>query len=94
MAVYGAGVVGREMVKKIQGMNYCILSVWADQNYKQLQEQGLAVCNPDELKEQKVDYILVAIEKEAVFKEIHEKLLFDGWSEEKIIGPIRRKGVV
>lgn len=94
IAVYGAGVVGKEIVKKIQDMDYCQLFVWVDQNYKELQKQGFAVCNPDELKVQMTDYVLVAIEKESIFYEIKNKLLFAGWSENEIIGPIRRKGVV
>ena len=91
VAVYGAGKVGKEIVKKIQSMNYCTLVVWVDKNYALYKEQGLEVHNPEFMLQKDFDYVLVAVESEDLFEEIKNNLIERNWNKgRKIIGPVIR----
>jgi len=89
--VYGAGVAGKQMVSRMQSMTYCYLYDWVDKNYIALTEQGYDVHNPEDISREQADYVLVAVEREDIYKEVKEILQTRGWSSEKIIGPLKKK---
>lgn len=85
LLLYGAGVVGRSYVKCLESGMYAEKIIWADKNYKELRDSGLDVVSVDEALQQYYDYIVIAIEDEAVARLIIEKFLMQGITEEKII---------
>lgn len=91
VAIYGAGRVGKEIVKKIENMNYCSISVWVDKQYEVLQAQGIEVYHPEILLAKEFDCLVIAVEKEELFEEIKKEILLQGWDKNKvIIGPIQK----
>lgn len=85
LLLYGAGVVGRSYVKCLENGRYAGKIIWADKNYKELRDSGLSVVSVDEALQQHYDYIVVAIEDEAVAGLIIREFLMRGITEEKII---------
>lgn len=92
IALYGAGNVGKTMYSIVTSTEYCNLTMWVDQNYQNCQKAGLPVEQPEMLSKCEADYILVAVEKEALFEEISEFIKKNDWGKGKIIvGPMERR---
>lgn len=91
LLLYGAGVVGRSYVKCLEKSKFAKKIIWADKNYKELQDSGLCVVSAEEALQQQYDYIVIAIEDEMVAKLIMENFLRQGIKREKLIWekPIR-----
>lgn len=85
LLLYGAGVIGRSYFKCLENGRYAEKIIWADKNYKKLRDSGLNVVSVDEALQQHYDYIVIAIENEAVARLIMEEFLMQGITEEKII---------
>lgn len=88
--LYGAGKVGNCIYSLLQNVNYCNVVSWVDKNYLQF-NQDIKVESPECIKEKTYDYILVAVERDALFEEIQEELCsIYGCNKNIIIGPISR----
>ena len=91
LLLYGAGVIGRSYVRCLEKSKFAEKIIWADKNYKELQDSGLRVVSAEEALQQCYDYIVIAIEDEVVAKSIMEDFLMRGIMKEKLIWekPIR-----
>lgn len=71
VVIYGAGKVGRAYVKQAGKKEAkCKSLLWVDANYAKLQEEGLAVVSPEEIRKHTFDRIIVAVSKSAARQEI------------------------
>lgn len=71
VVIYGAGKMGRAYVKQAgKKKAKCNSLLWVDANYAKLQEEGLAVVSPQEIREHTFDRIIVAVSKSTVRQEI------------------------
>lgn len=81
--IYGAGEVGKAYVTCLEAQSNIELIGWID---KKVRKRGLYdIETPLMVKEYLYDYIVIAIEKEEVAKEIKKELLALGVGENKII---------
>ena len=89
--LYGAGMVGRDYVRCLEKSKFAKKIIWADKNYKKLQDIGLNVISIDDALQQYFNYIVIAIENETTAKLIMEDFLIQGIAKEKLIWekPIR-----
>lgn len=91
IAIYGAGVVGKEVHALQTLKKQYKVTVWVDKNSEAYRQMGLMVKAPEELLKSEYDYIVVAVETESVFAEIRDEILRNKWNNGKeIIGPIER----
>lgn len=58
---------------------------WVDRDYKRYQLSGLPVGSVDGISSQDYDYIIIAIEKENIAKEVEKMLLGYGVEKRKIV---------
>ena len=72
IALYGAGILGEEIRKKVSE-RYIITGVF-DKAYKDYQKMGRDVRNPVELVDEKCDYVLVAIWNKVVAEKVAQEL--------------------
>lgn len=92
IALYGAGVVGKEAYFVQTQRNFYHVTVWVDKNSEVYRQMGLDVKAPEELLKSEFDYIVVTVESESVFAEIYDEILNNNWNNGKeIVGPIERK---
>lgn len=84
LAVYGAGRVGKSMVKCLVQSRFVTLAGWFDQNYGR-EIYSLNIEAPENIREEKFDYILIAVAIKDYMFQIKEQLKVMGISEEKII---------
>ena len=89
--LYGAGMVGRDYLRCLEKSKFAKKIIWADKNYKKLQDIGLNVISIDDALQQYFNYIVIAIENETTAKLIMEDFLIQGIAKEKLIWekPIR-----
>ena len=86
--LYGAGAIGQLFHQQIQRIEYCIITAWVDKNYTCYQSMG--VNSIDCLKNNmEYDYIVIAVEREDLVRQIITDLIFRGISEKKIVWSIR-----
>lgn len=83
--LYGAGKVGTDYRKQAPGWADMELCGWVDKNYEKYQEEGLDVRPIGYIEEAEYDYILVAVNRQTVFREIKESLIGMGVAEEAVI---------
>lgn len=83
--LYGAGNVGADYQKQLKDCMQIELCGWVDRDYEKYQEKELDVKPVEYLNESEYDYILVAVRKQTVFREIKEELTGMGIAEEAII---------
>ena len=89
IVLYGAGQVGKEIYTLLQVTKNCKVVGWFDKNYMQFIEHKIDVENPKEIINREYDYILVAVEKEEIFREIKQEILTNiSLPKEQIVGPI------
>ncbi len=75
IVIYGAGKVGQAYVKQAKRKKAkCDSLLWVDKNYRKLQEKGLDVKSPEEIRESPFDRIIVAIHDNSAKQEIGEVL--------------------
>ena len=85
IALYAAGRVGKEYYKQLIDNDRYYIIGWFDNNYRTLQERGLPVADPMTIGEYHFEKIVVAVEKESLYREIREQLVRSGVGREKII---------
>lgn len=83
--LYGAGRVGVDYQKQLTDCGKIELCGWVDKDYEKYQEKEWDVHPVEYLNESEYDYILVAVRKQTVFREIKEELTGMGIAEEAII---------
>ena len=81
--LYGAGNVGRNYYRQIDYYKECKLMLWVDKNYEIYREQGVAPI--EAIKEQTYDFIVIAVEKGEVAREIGNDLVQRGIKKENIL---------
>lgn len=95
VAVYGAGNVGKCIVRQLEITKYCSVAAWVDKKWDFYQKEGIEVDKPEILKEKHFNYLLVAVENKNVFQEIKEDILKNHCDNDQvIIGPIQREIIV
>lgn len=85
IVLYGAGKVGADYQKQMADTMNIELCGWVDKDHEKYQENGLDVHPLEYIKEIKCDYILVAVWKQTIFKEIKQELTDMGIAEDTII---------
>lgn len=83
--LYGAGKVGADYQKKLEGCANIELCGWVDKNYDKYQDKSFAVKPVKYIQETKYDYILVAVLKRTVFNNIKNELTSIGIDKGTII---------
>ncbi len=86
--LYGAGTMGKSYWKCLQSGEYADLAAWVDRDYTRYQLSGLPVESVERVACQNYDYIIIAIEKENIAKEVEEMLLSYGVDKKKIVWQI------
>lgn len=84
LAVYGAGRVGKSMVKCLMQSHYVKVAGWFDQNCDR-EIYSIKINDPKKIQEVEFDYVLIAVAVEDYMLQIKEMLKITGISEEKII---------
>lgn len=85
VAIYAAGHFGQICYETIKKSRKHSVVLWVDQQWEAKRECGLKVDPVDRILETEFDHILVAIENEKISKEIMDKLIGMGISENKIV---------
>lgn len=84
IVVYGAGKVGRSLVKYLDKTKWCSVVLWVDQNQNLPAIPGYTICSRDSIFSVDYDFVVVAIVKESIAKEVKRSLILDGIPEKKI----------
>lgn len=85
VVLYGAGNVGKSFYMHITTHKKCNIVSWIDKNYKEICKYGIRVDAPEIIRELVYDYVIVAVESEAVYKSILADLLKIGVSADRIL---------
>lgn len=72
IGIYGAGEIGKEMVKKLHSGFF--ITGWYDKNYEVLQHQGIKVSSPDDIDIDSFDVLVVALQDPDIAKMVVEEL--------------------
>ena len=83
--LYGAGKVGADYYKQIKDCMNMELCGWVDKNYRKYQAEKLDILPIEHIQKTEYDYILVAVRKQTIFREIKKELTDMGISEEAVI---------
>lgn len=83
--VYGAGVFGNNVIDALKKYNYANIVAWVDINYKKYQLEGYSVDSPDILLRKEYDYIIVAVIRADIRKNILACLPSYNVPDEKIV---------
>jgi len=75
IVIYGAGKVGQAYVEQAkQKYAKCSSLLWVDQDYERLQEEGVQVKSPEEIRGHSFDRVVIAIHHDAIRQEVWDKL--------------------
>ncbi len=85
LIVYGAGVFGTNVIRALKESNYADVVAWVDSNYKKYQSDGYRVKSPDILHEINYDYIIIAVIRADIRRDIFRFLSIYNIPDEKII---------
>jgi len=88
--LYGAGRVGTWFYRYIEDEVYVTVAAWVDKDYYKYRDL-FPVESPKVIEQKKYDYIVIAIEKEEVAREIQKELVQLGVCESKIIWEVPRR---
>lgn len=89
IVIYGAGIVGCDIYAAQSILKEYSITAWVDKNFEILDNQEIKP--PQFLKNCEFDFIVVAVEKMNIFKEVSSYIIENGLGkEEQIIGPIVR----
>lgn len=90
--IYGAGAVGNSYRSCLENGNYAVLVAWVDINYHKLADKvWLRVESPDVIFKIAYDYIVIAVESEAVADNICKGLASQGVLKDRLIWVQPRK---
>lgn len=86
VVLYGAGVLGQGLYRYLMGNQLAEIILWADQNYRNYQKQGMEVSEPAAIKglDGQYEYVLIANTMESTADSIRKYLLGMQVPEEKI----------
>ena len=88
IAIYGAGVVGQQLLSQLMQSKYCDCLFVVDKNYKKIQTlSGIEVCAPERLKNNEYDKVVIA--STLYIDEIYDLLLGLNIDKEKIVSQIQ-----
>ncbi len=85
VVLYAAGNVGRQYQSQIQRTGYCSLAAWVDKNWQVEELRKMGVESPDIITSITFDYVIVAIEKMEIAKQVRNELTDRGVQYSKII---------
>ncbi|MCI8416919.1 MAG: glycosyltransferase family 2 protein [Lachnospiraceae bacterium] len=74
IVLYGAGTYGQRLYRYLKESGFCNVIRWVDRNYRQLQEFGLPVENPNVIEQTTFAYIVVAVSFAKPRKELYREL--------------------
>ena len=83
IVLYGAGKVGNDYYKQLMQLSYCKKIMWVDKDY--YINPNDKVCNPENIFDEDVDYLIIAVLSKNIQKKIAEELVFKGFPKEKIV---------
>jgi glycosyltransferase involved in cell wall biosynthesis len=83
--LYGAGNLGKIYHHQVMLSQFCRIAAWVDAAYSKEELRQLGVREPQAVKEEKYDYIVIAIENRAVISHVEEALLEMGVPKERIV---------
>lgn len=85
LIVYGAGVIGRQLVDalKCENTEYELVA-WTDKGWKDYEKKGMEVIRPEKIKNFPYDFIVIAVTGVKMVKQIVEELIHLGIDENKI----------
>ena len=79
------GSVDADYYKQIKDCMNMELCGWVDKNYRKYQAEKLDILPIEHIQKTEYDYILVAVRKQTIFREIKKELTDMGISEEAVI---------
>lgn len=85
IALYGSGHVGKEYHSEIKKLGICEIAVWASKNWEKERENGLDVSPVDSLLTAEYDYVVIAVEREEMAREIKTELIQLGLDKERLL---------
>lgn len=85
VALYGAGVVGKDFYLQIKKMNYCSLVVWVDKAFQGYTRIDVPFDYVDGIDNYDFDYIVVAVLDRKIAGEIQDDLISRKIPEDKIV---------
>lgn len=83
--LYGAGKVGKRYYQQIYRQNQLQIVLWVDKNWRDYDESSWPVVSPERIKKLRYDYVVVAVKKEMLAKEIKRELVGIGVPENRIL---------
>ncbi len=83
--LYGAGAAGNSYYWQFVRLNICTLVMWIDKNWEHCTEKNPLIVSPDKIIDAEYDYVVVAVSKEQISREIKNELIALGVPEEKIL---------
>lgn len=87
--IYGAGVAGRRCYSQaVSGLHYCDCLYFVDKRSAEIKKDSISVYGMDTLYAQPTsdyDYVLVAIDDDAISEDVRYELISGGIASEKIV---------
>lgn len=85
IAVYAAGMAGKDIVTQMEVTQYAEVTLWVDKNCRYIEDRRIDC--PDELYKQQdmFDYIVIAINDERIAREVKEEIIEKGIDERKVV---------
>lgn len=85
VVIYGAGVVGRCYYNCLKSGSYAEVAALVDKNWSGMTDTAYEVCPPEHILEISYDVVIIAVEPEALYRNIRDELKELGVEDEKII---------
>jgi glycosyltransferase involved in cell wall biosynthesis len=85
VAIYGAGSVGISYSESLLKSGYAQLQRWIDKDYENLNSKKHLIESPSTLKNEDIDYVVIAIKNQRIALEVKEYLIISGIADSKII---------
>lgn len=88
IAIYGAGEVGKDLYSQNKYMRYCRVVLWVDREWKNKKNKENDINSPEMLLDADIEYIIIAVASERVFRDIKKNIDEYGLDNVQIVGPI------
>ena len=85
IALYGAGVVGKDYYVQLCRYVQCKVTVWVDKNASKYKYEYHAIVHPDQLSKYDYDVCIIAVNRQSLADRIKYELIEYGIEESKII---------
>lgn len=83
--IYGAGNIGKKCIRSLQDANQINVIAWVDKNKGGEEWQGHSIVSVEKMNEFDFDYILIAIERLNVAREVYAQLQEKGIAADQIV---------